>query len=387
MAYNFDTVIERRGTGSIKWQMYGDDVLPMWVADMDFPVPRPVVEALREKIENAIYGYEIPSKDLGEVICARLQRLYNWTVTPDQIVYLPSLVTGLNAVARATGEPGDGILMQTPVYPPFLTAPGNQGRVAQTALLALETNKHTLHYSVDYDTMEAAVTPNTRLLMLCNPHNPTGDAFGPDELLRMAEFCARHDLLICSDEIHCDLLLGDTVHTPMAALAPEIADRTVTLMAPSKTFNMPGLKASFAVITNAALRQRLTKACEGIVPWVNNLGLAAMFAAYQHAECDSWLTALRAYLTGNRDLLVQYISEQIPQLRVTVPQATYLAWLDCRDAGIEGNPFTFFKDQAKVALNDGPTFGPGGEGFVRLNFGCPRATLLEGLERIKQALG
>jgi len=200
----------------------------------------------------------------------------------------------------------------------------------------------------------------------------------------MAEFCERHDLIICSDEIHCDLLLGDTRHIPIATLAPDIAERTITLMAPSKTFNIPGLKASFAIVTNPALRKRLMTAMEGIVPWLNSFALAAMDVAYR--DCDDWLNELLAYLTANRTVVTEFVTNHMPWVRTTVPQATYLAWFDCRNAGIAGNPYEFFRREAKVALNDGIPFGAGGEGFVRLNFGCPRSLLLEGLERMKAAL-
>lgn len=384
MQYNFDQVVDRRRTGSIKWKFYGDDVLPMWVADMDFPPPPPILAALHARVEVGDFGYELPSPALGERICERLQRCYNWSVTPDQIVYIPSLVTGLNAVCRAIGEPGDGVLVQTPVYPPFLTAPTNQGRVTQMAELEAVPNGRTFGYRVDYDRMNATVTDRTRLFILCNPHNPTGEAYSREELLRMAEFCERHDLIICSDEIHCDLLLGGTRHIPIATLAPDIAERTITLMAPSKTFNIPGLKASFAIVTNPTLRKRLMTAMEGIVPWLNSFALAAMEVAYR--DCDDWLEALLAYLTANRTVVTEFVTNHMPWIRTTVPQATYLAWFDCRNAGIEGNPYEFFRREAQVALNDGIPFGAGGEGFVRLNFGCPRTLLLEGLERMKAAL-
>lgn len=384
MQYNFDQVVDRRRTGSIKWKFYGDDVLPMWVADMDFPPPPPILAALHARVEIGDFGYELPSPALGERICERLQRRYNWSVTPDQIVYIPSLVTGLNAVCRAIGEPGDGVLVQTPVYPPFLTAPTNQGRVTQMAELEVVPNGRTFGYRVDYDRMNATVTDRTRLFILCNPHNPIGEAYSREELLRMAEFCERHDLIICSDEIHCDLLLGGTRHIPIATLAPDIAERTITLMAPSKTFNIPGLKASFAIVTNPTLRKRLMTAMEGIVPWLNSFALAAMEVAYR--DCDDWLEALLAYLTVNRTVVTEFVTNHMPWIRTTVPQATYLAWFDCRNAGIEGNPYEFFRREAKVALNDGIPFGAGGEGFVRLNFGCPRTLLLEGLERMKAAL-
>jgi cystathionine beta-lyase len=269
-----------------------------------------------------------------------------------------------------------------------LTAPANHGLILQTALLACTTRGHTVHYEIDYDTFEAAITPQTRLFILCQPHNPIGVEYSPEQLARLAEICVRHNLLIISDEIHCDLMLGGARHTPLAmvlqSLMPELAERCITLMAPSKTFNVPGLGCSFAIVPSAERRKQMAKASEGIVPHWNALGIVAAEAAYRYG--GDWLAALLQYLTANRDFLVDYTNEQLPGISTTVPQATYLAWLDCRSAGIAGNPYQFFLKQAGVALSDGIPFGPGGEGFVRLNFGCPRAQLADALERMSLAL-
>ena len=241
MVYNFDQYIERRNTNSAKWEKYGNDVLPMWVADMDFASPEPLIQALRDRAEHGVFGYGQAPKELSEVICQRMVQRYNWQVTPEQIVFLPGLVSGLNALCRAIGEPGDGVLVQTPVYFPFLSAPANQDRTLQTAELSLITNGQTIDYEIDFDVFESAVDPRTRLFILCNPHNPIGRGYTRQEQTRMAEICIEHNLVICSDEIHCDLLLNGAQHLPLAALSPEIADRTITLIAPSKTYNIPGL--------------------------------------------------------------------------------------------------------------------------------------------------
>jgi len=248
----------------------------------------------------------------------------------------------------------------------------------------LTSNGDALHYEIDFDVFEQAITPKTRLFILCNPHNPIGRGYSPDELTRMAEICLEHDLIICSDEIHCDLLLNGTRHTPLAALSPKIAQRCITLLAPSKTYNVPGLGCSMAIIQNDSLRRRVEKAMLGIVPHVNVMGYVAALTAY--AEGQEWLTQLLDYLAANRDAMVKYVNEYLPGISTTAPAATYLAWLDCRQAGIEDNPHKFFLEQAKVALNDGETFGPGGQGFVRLNFGCPRSTLMQALEQMRVAL-
>ncbi len=314
----------------------------------------------------------------------RMARLYHWAIQPQDIVFLPGLVAGLNVVARAVGEPGSGALVNTPVYGPFLTAPVNQGRGLHVAPLTYSAQGKQLYYTVDLDACGQAIDPQTKLFILCNPHNPVGRAYARAELLAMAEFCVRHDLVICADEIHCDLLLDGARHIPMASLAPEIGQRTITLMAPSKTFNIPGLGASFAIIQNPELRKQVTAAAAGIVPHLNILGMVAAEAAYAH--CDDWLQTLLAYLTANRDYAVGFVEQHLPGLRVTNPEATYLLWLDCREAGIDGTPSDFFLKQARVAVNDGKWFGQGGEGFVRLNFGCPRSVLHEGLEQMKMAL-
>ena len=381
MTHHFDEIIERRGTDSFKWQHYGRDVLPLWVADMDFRSPEPVVRALRERAEHGVFGYAMAPDELREVLVARLARLYGWQVPPEALVFLPGVVMGTNLAAHAVGGPGDGVLIQTPVYPPFLSIAPNTGRTPQSMELTRGENGD---YTIDYAAFDAAFTDRTRLFVLCNPHNPVGRVLRRDELECLAEICLRHDTVICSDEIHCDLLFQGQQHLPIAALAPEIGDRTITLMAPSKTFNVAGLVCSFAVVTNRALRKRFQAAHAGLVSLVNLMGYTAALAAYRDGQ--TWLDELLAYLEGNRDLLYEYVNTQLPGVRMSKPEGTYLAWLDCRGAGIQDNPYAFFLKEACVALNDGATFGAGGEGFVRLNFGCPRAVLAEALECMRAAL-
>jgi cystathionine beta-lyase len=356
----------------------------MWVADMDFQSPPAVLDALRERVAHGVFGYGRPPPELLAIICERMDRLYSWQVDPDQVLFLPGLVCGLNLVCRALGEPGDEVLVQTPVYPPFLSAPANQGKRLKTAELALSKRAGNLFYEIDFDAFEKAITQRTRLFILCHPHNPVGRVFKPEEITRLAEICARHNLFICSDEVHGDLLLDGRQHKPFACLAPELASRCMTLMAPSKTFNIAGLGASFAIIQDPQLRRQVKTAAAGIVTEVNILAYVAALAAYRQGQ--EWLTALLQYLNENRDFLLAYLAQHLPDIRVTCPEATYLAWLDCRAANVSDNPQSFFLRQAKVAFNDGATFGPGGEGFVRLNFGCPRATLEMGLERLKKGM-
>lgn len=384
MSFDFDQPVARRGTGSAKWEFYPEDVLPMWVADMDFRSPEPVVRALHARAEHGFFGYSWRHTRLAEVFCARVERLYGWRITPDDLVFLPSLVVGINLVCRAFGTPGDRVLNITPAYPPFLEAPGLHGLVCDQLELPLAVDGSTLRYGLDLEAFDGAFQERTTIFLLSNPHNPIGVEYSPDELRAMAEICLRHDTIIVSDEIHCDLMLGDTRHTPTATLAPEIAERTITLMSPSKSFNLPGLCCGLAIVTNKELRAQLQKATAGIAYAVNAMGLEAARAAFE--ECDGWLDALRTYLAANRDLYVGYVAERLPGLRTTVPAATYLAWLDCRDAGLPADPYKFFLDEARVALSAGPSFGKGGENFVRLNFACPRAQLVEALERMRGAL-
>lgn len=384
MNYDFDLVIERRTGDSAKWNRYGDGVLPMWVADMDFASPDPILEALKQRVIHGVFGYGQPPSRLAEVICERMAERYDWQITPNEILFLPGLVCGLNLACRAIGRPGDEVLVQTPVYPPFLSAPTNQDRRLRHVELAVVARDDALQYSFDPQRFESAIGKRTRLFLLCHPHNPIGRIFPTDELMHLAQICDQHDLVICSDEIHCDLLLENSVHRPLASLSAEISQRCITLMAPSKTFNIPGLGASFAIVQNPKLLQSLKMAAAGIVPEVNVLGFVAALAAY--TECDDWLQELLSYLRMNRDFLSSFLAHHMPRIRSTIPEATYLAWLDCRRSGIPGNPHHFFLKEAKVALNDGVSFGPGGEGFVRLNFGCPRTLLEQGLRRMRAAL-
>ena len=393
MKYNFDAIIERRSTNSSKWRQYPEDVLPLWVADMDFAAPEPIREALQRLVEQGVLGYEFPTKELRETVAARMQNLYGWQVSPDAVIATPGVVAGFTLAANALCLAGQGLLVQPPVYPPFLKVNGSVGLVRQDAPLALETSGATLRYGVDFDIFQKAVHSagaKTGMFLLCNPHNPPGQVYSKDELAKMADICLKNDILICSDEIHCEILLGGTSHLPIAALDPEIANRTITLIAPSKTFNVPGLFCGFAIIPNKELFERYKKTVECMAMHVSSPGLAAAQVAFSGA-CDEWLAALRLYLTGNRDFLVEFVRNQLSGIKTTVPDATYLAWMDCiepvQSGKISGTPQEFFLKTAKVALNEGLDFGPGGEGFVRLNFGCPRATLVEALMRMKSALG
>jgi cystathionine beta-lyase len=375
--YDFNRIIDRSGTGSWKWRKADvEDVIPLGVADMDFASPPAVLAALQARIDHGVFGYSYPTDELHEIIQSRMKTNYAWEIKADWIVWLPGLVTGLNAVCRAAGEVGDEVLSAVPVYPPFLTAPENMNRELHTVPLRLERD----HWAFDFAALEAAVTPKTKLFMICNPHNPVGRVFTRKELETLAEICLRHDLWICTDEIHCELVLDvDKEHIPIAALNPEVAAKTITFMSPSKTFNLAGIGVAFAIIPDRGLRLAFKKSIAGIVPHVNALGYTACLAAYRDGA--SWHRALLDYLRGNRDLAFDAINET-PGLTTYPVEATYLAWIDCRAAGIE-NPGEFFL-QAGVDMWDGADFA--GPGFIRLNFGLPRERLREGLHRIRKAM-
>jgi cystathionine beta-lyase len=381
MTYDFDRLIDRRASDSDKWHYYGENVLPLWVADMDFPSPEPVIRALRERVEHGVFGYPTEPPELRPILVERFQRLYGWQVDPRALIFLPGVIAGFNQATHAVTTPGDGVLAQTPVYSPILRAPGN----ASCTLDEMElTRQPDGSYAVDFDSFEAAITERTRIFILCNPHNPVGRVFRRDELERMAEICLKHNLVICSDEIHCDLLFSGQRHLPIASLSPEIEAHTITLMAPTKTYNVAGIHASVAIIPDPELREQFRAAQAGLVPHPGTMGYTTMLAAYRDGQ--PWLDAVLRYLEANRDLLVEYVNMRLPGITTHWPEGTYLAWLDCRQAGIPGNPHKFFLEQAQVAMNDGATYGRGGEGFVRLNFACPRSTLSQALEQMRQAL-
>ncbi|MCX6551719.1 MAG: PatB family C-S lyase, partial [Acidobacteria bacterium] len=370
MHHSFDRSIARRHSDSTKWHVYDEDVLPLWTADMDFAVPDPVIAALHARVDHGVFGYCIEPPELREVIVDRLDRLYGWRVAPEAILLDIGVLQAFRHVAAITASRDHGVLVQPPVYPPMFGTAKHNGSIHQEAPLVRRPDGR---YEIDFDAFEAAITGDTRIFILCNPHNPVGRVFRRDELERMAQICLRHDVLICSDEIHCDLVYPGARHIPIASLDPDIAHRTVTLMAPSKTFNIPGLRCSFAIVTDPELRPRLDVGYGGDFAEVNNLGLVAALAAYRGGQ--PWLDDVLAYLQANRDFVVDFVRRELPGVRTVAPDATYLAWLDCRESRAADDPYQFFLDRARVALSPGPSFGTGGNGFVRLNFGCTRATL------------
>ncbi len=381
MTFDFDHTPERRGTDSQKWQKYaGRDILPLWVADMDFTSSPAIIEALQRRIAHGVFGYARPLKSTVDAVVNAMAERYGWTIDPSWLVWLPGLVVGLNVTAQAFAEPGDEVLTLSPVYPPFMSAPKNSARASVRVPFELRDGAWTINWTA----LEQAVTPRTRLFYLCNPHNPLARVWRREELAQLAAFCARHHLILCSDEIHCDLILDPALrHYPTALVAPDFAARTITLMAPSKTYNVPGLGTSLAIIPDPTLRARFVRASAGIVAEVTALGFTACEAAYRDSE--PWRQALLAYLRGNRDFLVDFVRRELPGVKIEAPiEATYLAWLNVTALGLD-DPLAHFERHG-VGLSDGVPFGAPKGHYVRINFGCPRATLAEALRRMKAAL-
>lgn len=366
---------DRLAWSSLKWERYrGRDIIPMWVADMDFAAPPPVCAALEAHARSGVFGYTLAPRDLPDIVGNYTRQHYGWEIDPDWLVWLPNLVTGINLAVRAVGAPGDAVATFTPIYPPFLQAPELQGR----RLLAVPLAAAAMRYRIDDDALAAALTPGTRLLLLCHPHNPVGRVWRRDELERLAEIVLRHDLIVCSDEVHCDLILDAGLeHIPFASLGAEIAARTITLMSPSKTYNIAGLGTAFAVVAAPALRQRFRAATKRLVPEINALGYTAMRAALSDAE--AWRQELLVCLRENRDLVAATM--RALELPATGVEATYLAWFDARSIPDAHRHF----EAHGVGLSDGADFGA--PGFLRLNFGCPRRRLEEALRRLRQAVG
>lgn len=378
MPYDFESIQSRHGTDSQKWQKYRDtDILPMWVADMDFHAAPEIVSALKERADEGVFGYCRPVDSTIEATIDYLQRSFDWPVQAEWLVWLPGLVPGINLACRSVGEPGDAVFVPSPVYPPFLFAPPWGERELISVALKLNDQR----WDFDWEAMERAVTPRSRLFLLCNPHNPVGRVWRRDDLEKVAEFCLRHNLVICSDEIHCDLILDALAHTPTATLSAEIAERTITLHAPSKTYNVPGLGCSYAVIPDAKLRARFRRAGMGVLGEVNNFGYVACEAAYRFGE--PWRQELLTRLRANRDIVLGAVNNGVlPGITAAPIEATYLAWLNVEQLGMD-DPVAFF-EKAGVGLSGGSAFGD--TRYVRLNYGCTEAVLREGLNRISQAL-
>jgi len=374
--YDFDRQIDRSNATSAKWEKYrGRDILPMWVADTDFAVLPEIQQALHQRAEHPVFGYGHTPEHLVEVLVERMRRLYQWQIDPEWLVFLPGIVGALFLACRATGKTGDEVYRPAIIYPPFVKAPQMNAQIGQPVPMCMRDGR----MIIDLDWLERQPARPGQLLLLCNPQNPGGAIYREAELRRLADIVLRQDLLLCSDEIHCDLILEpDRQHIPIAALGPEIEQRSITLMAPSKTFNLAGLGCAFAIVPEPKLRAGM-KVSPYIVPHVNVMGLAAAAAAYEFG--DEWVRQQCAYLAGNRDYLVEEIN-RIPGLRLDPIEATYLAWIDVSALALE-DPMAFF-EAAGVGMSPGRDFGD--NQFMRLNFGCPRSLVEQAVERIRKAV-
>jgi cystathionine beta-lyase len=374
---DFDQPVDRRNTSSLKWERYNDQsVLPMWVADTDFKAPSAVTDALTKRIEHGVFGYTNVPVELNDTIISRMKTLYDWEIQADWIVWLPGLVCALNIACRAVAPKGKSVMTPTPIYPPFVSAPHLSG--LQICQIPMKLNG--TRWIMDFEHLESSITDETKILLFCNPHNPGGTIYNKTELTQLSDIIVKHQLVLCSDEIHCDLLLDlDATHIPIASLNPAIEQLCITLMAPSKTFNIAGLGCAFAIIANKSQRNKFNKARRGIVPDTNLLGYTATLAAYTHGE--QWLQAQLAYFRDNHAYLLKEINA-IPGLKMLPNQATYLAWIDVSAAKLE-NPALFF-EEAGVGLSPGRDFGD--SNYVRMNFGCTKELLKEAVKRMRSAM-
>tara|TARA_B110000908_G_scaffold172477_1_gene240183 strand:- start:1589 stop:2731 length:1143 start_codon:yes stop_codon:yes gene_type:complete len=374
---DFDQIIPRRGTGSIKWDRF-PTLDPFWVADMDFMSPPAVLDVLKERIAHGVMGYAHAHDGLVEAIGEYMQSRHGLAIEEKEIVHLGGLVPALSLAARAFGKPGDAVMTCTPIYPPFLGI-HNDAEMEVIAVPHVEVNSQC---GFDWDAMEAAVTPETKLFLLSNPQNPLGRVFSQDEMSQLAIFCERHDMILISDEIHCDLILDDeaTPHVCAAGLPEQLQKRIITLLAPSKTYNIAGLGYAFALIRDDSLRRKFCAARGHTLPEINCLAYYAAEAAYRDGE--PWRQDLIAYLRKNRDTVTDFVRSRTKFIIPDI-EATYLAWIDCRSMGIE-NPAQFFEQEAGIYLSDGNYFGA--PGHIRFNYGCPHSRVLEGLEKMANVL-
>ncbi|MGI5858610.1 MAG: MalY/PatB family protein [Tepidanaerobacteraceae bacterium] len=387
--YDFDKVIDRSKNYSSKWdelgKMYGrDDLLPLWVADMDFMSPKPVIEAIEARAKQGIYGYTSKPESYFESVARWMKKRHDWDVKTDWMIFSPGVVPALSFIVNALTHPGDKILVQSPVYYPFFKVIENNGRRVVNNPLLFNDGR----YTMDFDDLEEKVKdPQVKLLFLCSPHNPVGRVWTEEELKKLGRICIDNNILIISDEIHQDILYPGVKHTPFASISEEFALNSITCTAPSKTFNLAGLQTSSIVIPNKIYYDVYKNFMTRIHLLRNNaFGLVALEAAYTYGE--EWLDQFLEYLDGNLKTLSEGIEKDIPQIKIIKPEGTYLVWMNCRELGFDSKHLSdFMINKARLALDDGYWFGTGGEGFQRINLACPRAYVNEALTRLKKAVG
>jgi cysteine-S-conjugate beta-lyase len=385
--WNFDRPVNREGTDCIKYDLREEifglkNIIPMWVADMDFFTPDFVVESLHKRLDYEIYGYSFRPPEYYQSIIKWIKTRHNWTIEKEWISFSPGIVPALNFCTLAFSQPGDSIVVQPPVYFPFFTAAESHGRNLIYNRLSESEGK----WNMDFNSLVSGINDKTKMIILSNPHNPVGRVWTPEELNILGDICLKHNILIISDEIHCDLVLPGFIHTPMASLSEKIAEITVTLIAPSKTFNLAGLSTSSVIISNPALRKSFNRILDNLhIGGGNIFGTTASIAAYTHGY--EWLFALLDYIDHNVEFVIGYCREMIPEIIPVPPEATYMIWLDCRKFGMNGKELqNFFVTKAGVGMNEGSTFGPGGEGFMRMNLGTTHQTVMKALEQIEKAV-
>ena len=385
--WNFDEPAGREGTDCIKYdrreETFGvKDVIPMWVADMDFNTPDFIVESLQKRLEHPIYGYSFRSTEYFQSMIRWIKSRHNWSVEKEWISFCPGIVPALNFCTLAFTQTGDNIIVQPPVYFPFFSAAESHGR----NLIYNRLTESEGTWSMDFDSLARGIDSKTKMIIISNPHNPVGRVWTPEELTRLADICLKQNIVIISDEIHCDLILPGFTHTPMASLSEEIAENTVTLIAPSKTFNIAGLSTSSVIIQNPVLRKSFNRIVENLHIGNGNIfGNMASIAAYSHGH--EWLDSLLDYIDNNVEFVKNYCSKMIPEIIPVQPEATYMIWLDCRKLGMSGKDLqNFFVTKAGIGMNEGSTFGPGGEGFMRMNIGATHQTVMRAMEQIEKAI-
>jgi len=387
MIRNFDEPVAREGTNCIKYDLREDtfgskDVIPMWVADMDFKTPDFIISSLRERINHEIYGYSFRPPEYYSSIIEWVKLKHKWQIERDWICFSPGIVPALNFCTLAFTQPGDKIIVQPPVYFPFFSAVEAHGRCLVYNQLKETDGK----WEMNLDSLIATIDEKTRMIIISNPHNPVGRVWSPEELLRLAEICLANNILVLSDEIHSDLVLPGYVHTPFASLSEKIADITITFIAPSKTFNLAGLSTSSVIISNHTLRKSFTRIVDNLHVGNGNIfGTIASISAYTNGH--QWLGDLLGYIDNNIDFVADYCTKMIPEIIPVMPEATYMIWLDCRKFGMSGKELqSFFIKSAGVGMNEGSTFGPGGEGFMRMNVATPHKNVMKAMEQIEKAV-
>jgi cystathionine beta-lyase len=387
MTWNFDEPVQREGTNSIKYdlreEIFGKkDIIPMWVADMDFHTPDFVISALHDQLNNELLGYSFRPPEYYSSIVNWLKQRHNWTIPREWITFTPGIVPALNFCTLAFTRPGEKIIVQPPVYFPFFSAVESHGRTLVHNRLFEKEGK----WSMNFESLTELIDSETRMIIISNPHNPVGRVWTPEELTTLGDICLKKNILILSDEIHCDLVLPEFGHTPLASLSEEIAEITITCIAPSKTFNLAGLSTSSVIISNPSLRKLFTNVVDNLHVGSGNIfGTAASVAAYTHGH--DWLDALLAYIKRNADFVEDYCIDRIPVIKAVKPEATYMIWLDCRKLNMNGKQLQrFFVTEAGIGMNEGSTFGPGGEGFMRMNLGTTHKTVIKAMEQIEQAV-